>query len=26
VKWLRWNAVYRPDDSIIGEMSGWGEF
>ncbi|MFA0778954.1 MAG: hypothetical protein RJAPGHWK_000448 [Candidatus Fervidibacter sp.] len=26
VKWLRWNAVYRPDNSIIGEMSGWGEF
>ncbi len=26
VKWYRWNALYRPDNSIVGRLHGWGQF
>jgi prepilin-type N-terminal cleavage/methylation domain-containing protein len=26
VKWYRWNALYRADNSIVGALHGWGQF
>ncbi len=25
-KWFRWNSIYRPDNSIVGQLHGWGQF
>jgi prepilin-type N-terminal cleavage/methylation domain-containing protein len=26
VKWYRWNALYRADNSVVGALNGWGQF
>ncbi|MGQ9520294.1 MAG: DUF1559 family PulG-like putative transporter [Candidatus Fervidibacter sp.] len=26
VKWYRWNALYRADNSVVGALHGWGQF
>jgi len=26
VKWYRWNALYRADNSVVGALFGWGQF